>query len=70
MDLSAAPNTMNKDTLFRPTRPPYSPRQKQFFLSISRNIRFITAAVLTNRKGASLIKALKDIHGIYQKQGV
>jgi hypothetical protein len=32
-----------------------------FFLSISRNIRFITAEVLDNRKQPSLIKALQRI---------
>jgi hypothetical protein len=40
-----------------------------FFLSISRNIRFVTAEVLNNRKQASLIKALQQIHYIYHKCG-
>jgi hypothetical protein len=40
-----------------------------FFMSISRNIRFITAAVLTNRKAASLVNALKDIYSVYRKRG-
>jgi hypothetical protein len=40
-----------------------------FFLSISRNIRFITDEVLDNRKQASLIKALQSVYGIYRKQG-
>jgi hypothetical protein len=39
------------------------------FLSISRNIRFITAEVLHNRKQETLIKALCRIHGIYRKRG-
>jgi hypothetical protein len=40
-----------------------------FFLSISRDIRFITAAVLPNRQAPSLIKALKDINGVYRQLG-
>jgi hypothetical protein len=40
-----------------------------FFLSISRNIRFITAEVLDNRKHATLVAALQRIHGIYRKRG-
>jgi hypothetical protein len=40
-----------------------------FFMSISRNIRFITAEVLDNRKEPSLVKALKQIHGIYRQRG-
>jgi hypothetical protein len=39
------------------------------FLLISRSIRFITAAVLENRKEVSIIKALKDIYGLYRKRG-
>jgi hypothetical protein len=35
-----------------------------FFLSISRNICFITAAILTNRKEASLANALKVIYAV------
>jgi hypothetical protein len=40
-----------------------------FFMSISRNIRFITGEVLNNRKEATLVKALKRIYGIYRKRG-
>jgi hypothetical protein len=40
-----------------------------FFLSISRNIRFITATVLDNRKAATITMALKDIYSIYRKRG-
>jgi hypothetical protein len=40
-----------------------------FFMSISRNIRFITAEVLDNRKEAILVKALKQIYGMYRKRG-
>jgi hypothetical protein len=40
-----------------------------FVLSISRNIRFVTAKVLDNRKQATLVKALQRIHGIYCKRG-
>jgi hypothetical protein len=40
-----------------------------FFMSISRNIRFVTAAILTNRKVASLVSALKDIYSVYRKRG-
>jgi Zn-finger domain-containing protein len=41
-----------------------------FFMSLSRNIRFsITAKVLDNRKEATLVKALKQIYGIYRKRG-
>jgi hypothetical protein len=40
-----------------------------FFLSISQNICFITAAVLPNCQAASLIKALKDINGVYWQRG-
>jgi hypothetical protein len=40
-----------------------------FFMRISRNIRFITAEVLDNRKEATLVKALKRIYGIYRKRG-
>ncbi len=40
-----------------------------FFLSISRNIRFITVEVLDNRKQASLVKALHRLYGIYRKRG-
>jgi hypothetical protein len=40
-----------------------------FFMSISRNIHFITAEVLGNRRQATLIKALQRIHGIYSKRG-
>jgi hypothetical protein len=38
-----------------------------FFMSISRNIRFITGEVLNNRKQPTLTKALQRIHGIYSK---
>jgi hypothetical protein len=40
-----------------------------FFVSISRNIRFITAEVLDNRTQPSLMKALQRIHGIYRLRG-
>jgi hypothetical protein len=40
-----------------------------FFVSISRNIKFVTASVLSNRKEASLVKLLTRIYGIYQKRG-
>jgi hypothetical protein len=40
-----------------------------FFMSISRNICFITAEVLDNRRQATLIKALQRIHRIYSKRG-
>jgi hypothetical protein len=40
-----------------------------FFLSISQNIRFITAEVLVNRTQLSLTKALHRIYGIYRKRG-
>jgi hypothetical protein len=40
-----------------------------FFLSISRNIRFITGTILLNQKATTIIKALKDIYGIYRKCG-
>ncbi len=40
-----------------------------FFLSISRNIKFITATVLSNRKEESLVKALTEIYGVYRKRG-
>jgi hypothetical protein len=40
-----------------------------FFLSISWNIRFITAEVLDNRTQSSLTKALHRIYGIYRKRG-
>jgi hypothetical protein len=40
-----------------------------FFMSLSRNICFITAEVLNNRKQPTLTKALQQIHGIYSKQG-
>jgi hypothetical protein len=40
-----------------------------FFMSISRNIRFITGKVLDNRKQESLQKAIRQIHGIYSKRG-
>jgi hypothetical protein len=40
-----------------------------FFLSISKNIRFITAEVLDNRKLGSLVNALRRINGIYRKRG-
>jgi hypothetical protein len=40
-----------------------------FFLSISRNIRFITAEVLDNRTQSPLTKALHQIYGIYRKRG-
>jgi hypothetical protein len=40
-----------------------------FFLSISKNIRFITAEVLDNRKLDSLVNALRRINGIYRKRG-
>jgi acetolactate synthase regulatory subunit len=40
-----------------------------FFLSISRNIRFITATVLSNRKETSLVKALTKIYDVYRKRG-
>jgi hypothetical protein len=40
-----------------------------FFLSISKNICFITAEVLDNRTLGSLVKALKRIYGIYRKRG-
>jgi hypothetical protein len=40
-----------------------------FFLSISKNIRFITAEVLDNRKLGSLVNALQRINGIYRKRG-
>jgi hypothetical protein len=40
-----------------------------FFLSISKNIRFITAEVLNNCTLNSLVKALKRIYGIYRKRG-
>jgi hypothetical protein len=43
--------------------------QIPFFLSISRNIKFITVSVLANRKEASLTKALKEIHAVYPKRG-
>jgi hypothetical protein len=39
------------------------------FLSILRNIRFITAAVLENRKEKSIVKALQDMYGVYRKRG-
>jgi hypothetical protein len=39
------------------------------FLSISRSIRFITAAVLEKRKEASIVKSLEDIYGLYRKRG-
>jgi hypothetical protein len=40
-----------------------------FFMSMSRNLRFITCEVLDNREQASLIKALQRINGIYRKRG-
>jgi hypothetical protein len=40
-----------------------------FFMSISRNVRFITASVIDNRKAETLLKAIKQIHGIYRKRG-
>jgi hypothetical protein len=40
-----------------------------FFLSISQDIRFITAAVLPNCQAPFLIKALKDINGVYWQRG-
>ena len=40
-----------------------------FFLSISRNIRFITGEVLDNRKQATLVKALQRIYSIYRQRG-
>jgi hypothetical protein len=40
-----------------------------FFMSISRKIHFITAEVLDNQKQATLIKALRRIHGIHRKRG-
>ncbi len=40
-----------------------------FFLSISRNIKFITGTILLNRKATTIIKALKEINGIYRKRG-
>jgi hypothetical protein len=40
-----------------------------FFLSISKNIRFITAEVLDNRKLGYLVNALRRINGIYKKRG-
>jgi hypothetical protein len=39
------------------------------FMSISRNIRFITVEVLDNRKQPTLTQALQRIHGIYSKRG-
>jgi hypothetical protein len=43
--------------------------QIPFFLSISRNIKFITVSVLANSKEALLTKALKEIHAVYRKRG-
>jgi hypothetical protein len=40
-----------------------------FLMSISRNVCFITAEVLDNRKESSLVKALKQIHGVYRQRG-
>jgi hypothetical protein len=40
-----------------------------FFMSISKKVRFMTAAVLNNRKQGSLIKALQRIYGVYRKRG-
>jgi hypothetical protein len=40
-----------------------------FLLSISRNIKFIIGTALNNRKEKSIITGLKEIHGIYRKQG-
>jgi hypothetical protein len=40
-----------------------------FFLSIFKNIRFIIAEVLDNRKLGSLVNALRRIDGIYRKGG-
>lgn len=38
-------------------------------MSISRCLRFITAEVIDNRKETTLVKALKQIHGVNSKRG-
>jgi hypothetical protein len=41
-----------------------------FFMSMSRNLCFITSEVLDNHKQASLVKALQRINGLYRKCGL
>jgi hypothetical protein len=44
------------------------PKRIPFFLSLSKNIHFITAKVLDNRKLGSLVNALQRINGIYKNE--
>jgi hypothetical protein len=40
-----------------------------FFMSISRDIHFITAEAIPNRQAATLMKCLRNIHGAYLQRG-
>ena len=40
-----------------------------FFVTISRNIKFSTAALIVDQKHDTLIKAVRDVRNIYQKRG-
>ena len=40
-----------------------------FFVTISRNIKFSTAVLITDQKHETLIKAVRDVRNIYHKRG-
>jgi len=40
-----------------------------FFVTISRNIKFSTAVLITDQKHETLVKAVRDVRNIYQKRG-
>ena len=40
-----------------------------FFVTISRNIKFGTAVLITDQKHATLVKAVRDVHNVYKKRG-
>ena len=40
-----------------------------FFVTISRNLKFGTAVLITDQKHATLVKAVRDVRNIYKKRG-
>jgi hypothetical protein len=40
------------------------------FMSISRNVKFITCTALNNRKEKTLMNTITEINSIYQKRGI
>ena len=40
-----------------------------FLVAISRNLKFGTAALITDQKHGTLVTAVRDVHNIYNKRG-